>query len=194
MPNTDDSHPGYHTIEHDTAVVFCLDSNLRLVYANAAWDRFASANGGDSMLRPAPLGRPVLESISGPLKEFYASIYARVLESGQPWQHRYECSSPTLFREFAMQVLPVKGGTGLMVVNSLLVEHPPHVCPLRPIPTGYRDANGIIVMCGHCRRTRRPGSAPEVWDLVAAHISALPPNVSHGLCGICLDYYYSEHP
>jgi hypothetical protein len=49
-------------------------------------------------------------------------------------------------------------------------------------------------MCGHCRRTRRPGSAPEVWDLVAAHISALPPNVSHGLCGICLDYYYSEHP
>ena len=57
-------------------------------------------------------------------------------------------------------------------------------------PELYRDRDGTIVMCSNCRKTRRVGVAPETWDWVAALVANQPAGVSHGLCKICLEYYY----
>ena len=40
-------------VEADTAVIFCLDADLRITYCNPAWDRFALENGGEHLCRPA---------------------------------------------------------------------------------------------------------------------------------------------
>ncbi|MBZ5577327.1 MAG: PAS domain-containing protein [Acidobacteriia bacterium] len=177
-------------LENDPSVIFALDSSLRLVYCNPAWDRFAVANGGAALVRPAPIGKPLLGFIKEPLAAYYETAYQEVLRTLEPWRHLYECSSPSTFRRFAMQVLPMKGH-GLLVVNSLCVERPHDSAPDWSCEAAYRRDDGILVMCSHCRRTRRVG-ALEHWDWVAHYVRELPPRTSHGLCPSCLEYYYPD--
>ncbi len=50
----------------------------------------------------------------------------------------------------------------------------------------YRDANGLILMCMYCRRTRRANSTSEQWDWVEAYVLQMPSNVTHGICKSCM--------
>ena len=193
----DDISPA--ALEHDPSVIFVLDSSLRIAYCNTAWDRFAAANGGNDLLRPAPIGRSLVDSIGEPLSAFYESAYQGVLHSLEPWRHFYECSSPATFRKFSMHVLPLRSTGGLLVVNSLCVERPHGLGAGPPSEAAYRQADGLIVMCSHCRRTRRTEAvgrdavgrdAIEQWDWVAEYVAEMPPRTSHGLCKVCLEYYY----
>lgn len=51
----------------------------------------------------------------------------------------------------------------------------------------YRDANGLIVMCMYCHRTRRVTPESDQWDLVEAYAITPPVRVSHGICKACLN-------
>lgn len=178
-------------LENDLSVIFALDPKLRLTYCNPAWDHFAAANGGRGLLRPAPIGRSLLEFITGTVAEFYVSAFQDVLAHGQAWEHEYECSSSSVFRKFTMRALPIRTGPGILVINSLCVERPHHGLAAHPPDPLYESPGGVILMCSHCRRTRR--SAPrEQWDWVPAYIDNPPVNASHGLCRLCLEYYYPE--
>ena len=75
---------------------------------------------------------------------------------------------------------------GLLAIHSI-VWMKPHAASTEP-ESAYRDANGMLLQCADCRRTRRPdGSA---WDVVPAFISAsFVPNTSHGLCPTCAPRY-----
>ena len=77
--------------EGDPAVTYAVDSRLRLQYCNAAWDAFAIANGGDSLLRPSPIGCDLLAVVPWDLKEFYTNAFETVWRMGVPWEHQYEC-------------------------------------------------------------------------------------------------------
>ena len=178
-------------LEQDTSVIFALDSSLRITYCNAAWDHFAAANGAPELVRPAPIGRSLLEYIRGPVASYYENAFRRVLIAADPWQHVYECSSPTIFRKFMMHVFPLKKTPGLLVVNSLCVERPHEASHESPCGAGYRSSHGVVVMCSHCRRTKRSESSDH-WDWVPEYVERLPPNTSHGLCNLCLEYYYSN--
>jgi len=178
-------------LEHDHAVIFSLDADLRITYCNTAWDRFAVANGGPELMRPAPIGRPLLDFISGPLAAYYAAALGNARSAPEPWHHVYECSSPAAFRRFVMHVFPDKVTHGLLVVNSLCVERPHEPGQTRLRDADYRGRNGLIVMCSHCRRTRRDGPLEE-WDWVPEYVEHQPPKTSHGLCNPCLEYYYPK--
>ena len=180
----------FDTLENDSSVIFALDEDLRLTYCNPEWDRFAWKNGGKTLRTPAPVGRDVLDSISGPLRKYYESAYRGILRIREPWEHLYECSSASVFRKFFMQVLPMKMDSGLLVVNSLRVERPHEMPSCRPLDEIYRNDEGMILMCSHCRRTRRNGPSTDLWDWVADYVARLPAGVSHGLCPICMEYYY----
>jgi hypothetical protein len=178
-----------HEFEDDRSVIYLLDNNLRIAYCNKAWDEFAERNGGVKLQRTEQVGRRVLDSTAEPLKAFYRSAFERALAEHQHWDHLYECSSPALYREFHMQVLPVQAPPCLVVVNSLVVEKP-HERVIRPPLTAlYRTSHGVISMCMHCRRTRR-SEEPEIWDWVPDFVASPPDRVSHGLCPTCLFYYY----
>jgi len=178
-------------LEQDQSVIFGLDSSLQIVYCNAAWDAFAAANGGCDLLRPAPLGHPLLNYIGGSLAGYYESAYRSVLQTSELWRHVYECSSASVYRKYAMQVLPMKRMRGLLVVNSLCVERPHEPARNGVRPLDYRFANGMVVMCSHCRRTKRSDGS-EQWDWVPEHVATMPRNTSHGLCGVCFEYYYPK--
>jgi len=179
-------------VEADTSIIYVLNSDLRIIYCNKAWDQFASLNGGAGLNRRAILGKPILDVVAGPLKVFYANAFAQAKEKGQPWEHDYECSSPASYRLFHMRVLPVTDSY-LLVENSLRFERP-HGSERPVMPPNaalYVTGDGMLAMCGHCRRTRRICMASDpVWDWVPAYLVEPPGPVSHGLCRNCRAYFY----
>ena len=39
-----------HSYDNDDSVIYLLDPDLKIVRCNAAWDRFAVANGGEAVV------------------------------------------------------------------------------------------------------------------------------------------------
>jgi hypothetical protein len=180
----------YARLEENPSLLYLLNPELKIVYCNKAWDRFAMQNGGMEWLRANVVGQSVLEATSGPLTGFYAEVFAKVTRDGRPWQHDFECSSPDVYRLFHMRALPLEGSS-ILIENSLRIEHPhgKDRPAMSPIEAMYRNEHAIIVMCAHCRRTRR--KAMPRWDWVPAFVADSPTPVSHGLCETCRTYYFS---
>lgn len=180
--------------------IYALDRDLRLVFMNPAWFRFAHENGAPTaIVEDWDLGRSVLDACPGELRGFYANAYTRVLESDKVWDFDYECSSPEQYRLLHQTVYPLPGGAGLLVVNSPVVtrEHDAAERPARaPDAAAYRNAEGALVQCSHCRRIRR-NAEQECWDWVPEWVARVPRVTRHGLCSICLNHYYpgqTAHP
>ncbi len=181
-------------LQRDEDVVFGLWGDLTLAYVNPAWRRFATDNGGWDVPERFPLGSSLLSAIQGDVLPFYEDALRGVLDANRPWEHDYECSSPTVARWFRMRVLPLEG-RGLLVSNALLIQraHAPGERP--PLPADdavYRDARGLLVQCCGCRRTRRAGI--NRWDWVPEYVARCPPRTSHGICPLCMGHYYPQRP
>jgi hypothetical protein len=78
-----------------------------------------------------------------------------------------------------------------VVINSLIVERPHELVASPPLDANYRDSNGLITMCCHCRRVCQV-TARSAWDWVPAFVQSPPANVSHGICTPCLNLYYPD--
>jgi hypothetical protein len=175
-------------LENDPSVTFTLDDRLRLRSCNLAWDRFAAENGGGRLMRPAVMGRSILEFISGPLADYYREAYSRMIGRDVAWRHEYECSSEGAFRLFAMEVYPLPGRSGLLVVNCRRVQEPHTREAMAAAESVYGTPDGLFVMCSNCRRTRRNG-VEEIWDWAPGFLSVPGRRVSHGLCPPCGEHY-----
>ncbi len=186
--------------QHD-ATIYGIRRDLTLGYANHHWLQFAADNEGSDALCQADkiLNRSVLDSMAGSMRDFYAQLFERVLSDATPRTHEYDCSSPHVLRAFHMNLLPLPikapDVQGLLIVNSRSVgpwkqprENPVH----RPCDEHYL-ADDQVVMCSNCQRTRRVDN-PDQWDWVPSYRQSPPAATSHGLCAICLDYYYPPNP
>ncbi len=136
--------------------VFVLSRDFRIVRTNAGYTRFANDNGGEEALERSGRGMNVLDAMSPPLRTFYARMFADALATGERAEVDYECSSPARFRRFRMVVYPIDGEF-LVVVNSL-VSDTAHTEPAHAPSDETYAVDGLITMCGHCRRVRRPGA------------------------------------
>ncbi len=179
-------------LENDGGTIYGLWPAFNLAFFNSGWLRFAALNDGEPQISVQwPLGRCVLEAIAEPLRPFFVENYGRCLREGRPWEHAYECSSPEVYRQFHMTAFPLGNAEGLLVVNSLRREVPHTRVPCPPLEELYRNDNGVVVQCCHCRRTRRAGTQ-NVWDWVPAWLSNRPASTSHGLCEPCMGFHYSD--
>lgn len=179
-------------IDDSSDSIIGLSRDLSIGYLNSGWFLFAKHNGAHAEIQANwPLGRCLLDAISGTLKEIYARNLVSALEAPQPWHHDYECSSPSEYRRFHSIAYPLQRGQGLLMVHSLAESRPfdSGGRPPEPDVAVYLDENGNLHQCGHCRRMRRIQSV-EQWDWVPRWVERCPPNTSHGLCSTCLDFYY----
>jgi|SRR5579871_2140494 len=193
MPQFVSMLPGFDVFESDSSVVYCLDPDFKISYCNAAWDRFAIENNGSKLKRPAPIGLRLEDYLRAPLLDFYFAAFEVVRNTGQPWHHVYECSSPETVRRIHMRVSPAPGSAinSLLVVNSQIGEEPMRRTVCDPTPAIYRHENGFVKMCSGCRRTHR--AIDNVWDWVPKYVEEMPPKTTHGLCPLCvLDYLPRE--
>jgi hypothetical protein len=175
--------------EQPDTVVYGLWPDLTLAGYNAAWVRFAEGNGGRDLLARFALGCYVPDAISRPLRRFYQSAYMRCLDEGRGWQHRYENSSVTEYRLMSMNVLPLAGSEGILVVNTCELSRPHDAVASPTDAARYLDVNGLFHQCSHCRRMQL-ARAPKVWDWVPAWVERSPVNTSHVICPACLDYHF----
>jgi len=81
-------------------------------------------------------------------------------------------------------------GDWWMVSNALVVEEG-HKNTADVNDRIYRDNNGHITMCSHCRCSQRVDK-PTQWDFVPQYLvrAAQAMTVSHGICPICYAYFY----
>jgi hypothetical protein len=177
------------SLDADTAVCFVLDEKLQLTYCNPAWDQFAVQNDAPHLVAEKVLGMHVLQSTSGPLVGYYQSLFAQALADRQPTHLDFQCSSAELERLMEMHVNPLRRTRALLIACSIRLEKP-HDPSREPVQDGYRDEHGVMTMCSNCRRTRRAGVKPETWDWIAEFVEHQQKRVSHGLCDLCLEYYY----
>lgn len=180
---------------HD--VVFGMWPDFRLAYFNQGWVAFAQANGAPPLLTsPDYLGVSVLDICGEALRPMYETWFSAGLATGRDQLHRpqrqYECSSTIAYRNFAMTLYPLGDGQGLLAVNTLIHQgpHGEQKGPaFAPDPTLYRDANGIVRQCSHCRKVQR-AAAEDRWDWVPSWVDASPTRTSHGMCPLCFDFYF----
>lgn len=176
-------------LETTENVVYLLDRELRILYCNPAWDRFAMANGASAAwLRDRAVGQKLQAVIPAPLERFYADVFDAAQRAAVTFD--YECNSPDLFRSFRMQVMQRENR--FLVANALRVEQPMAEAgrvAYTPAQFRYQRSDGLITMCCHCRKTRRL-TAENTWDWVPNHLRRPPLTVSHGICPICVDHHY----
>ncbi|MBC7842210.1 MAG: hypothetical protein H7099_07850 [Gemmatimonadaceae bacterium] len=183
-------------LEGSEAIAFGLWPDLTLAYVNPAWTRFAEGNNGEPGIQNEwGIGARYLDAIPGVLRPFYEQFLTATPEPGvslHPPSHVYECSSPTVFRQYLMQVYPLQKRAGYIVLNALVAEsaHDPlSRAPHTPDLDMYVDVNGIVTQCSHCRLIRCVGEQTR-WDWVPSWVEEAPPKTSHGLCEMCFTYYY----
>jgi hypothetical protein len=178
------------TLEASRDVAYQLNSDLRIVYCNPAWDRFALANNGASALSDRVLGSTIMDFVPPELLDFYRAAFASAQDTVVEFD--YECSSPDLYRTFEMQILPIEEPSGYAVINALRVEdRMERIRPALVLGPEYVSDAGIITVCSHCRRTRRVDCSDQ-WDWVPDNLKPVQRNVSHGLCPICYAYFYGH--
>ncbi len=184
-------------LERYAGTVYAVRPDFRLAYLNPAWFRFAEENGGEpEVSRRWSLGAPIMPAISAAFRSFYEIKFRTCLERGEPWIHEYECSSAGVFRKFRQTAYPLKGGCGLLMVHSLAIEtvhHPADRSPKIAVESKYRDENGAISQCAHCRRVMNP-FRPAGWDWVPAWVERPPSNLAFILCQACRQRYSIDTP
>jgi hypothetical protein len=169
---------------------YVVSELLDITYCNPAWDRFAREQGGTaSVMTGNIVSRNLMEFIAPDLQGFYRELFSQARAQGRPISHDYECSSASVFRLYHMQIYPLQPGNGFVVENSLRVERPHDRVPFEPNAGLYQDRHGIIHSCANCRRTRRVSDL-AVWDWVPAYLESRELNISHGVCPMCLEFYY----
>jgi hypothetical protein len=197
-------------------VIYGVWPDLTLAYSNARWARFAVENDGADVLRRWTIGTSVRSAFGPELDPFYVRAFADVLATGTIWQHVYTCPSPRQMRWFNMRALPL-GREGLLVCHSL-VSAAEVVKPRggRPSAAPYRNTNGMVTQCSHCRRVKvaathlalpvapasstlsansaasaaSAASAGSDWHHVPAFIKRAPQRTTHGLCPLCFVYHF----
>ena len=177
------------------ATVCALWPDLRIGYVNPMWNAFGRANGASEQAERWGLGANVLDAVPTVLRPFYVRLFARALETCAPVDHDYECSSPEQRRTYRMRVQPVAGA--FVVVHTLLREEAHGDEAHAAVESIYRDARGTIEQCAHCRRVRRastPDGATAEWDWVPDYVASMPPCTSHGVCAVCVAYFYPDTP
>jgi hypothetical protein len=118
------------------------------------------------------------------------SAFEKVAHEGAVWECLYECSSAELFRKFQMRIHRLASSAHYLVTNSLVIARPHATTPAAGMED-YLSPDAVITMCMHCRCSRRT-APPERWDFVPAHLDRNLANISHGLCPVCLEYFYPK--
>ena len=176
-------------LDESADVCFALDRDLRLIYRNPAWDRFALENGAPALASHEVLKTDLRQVIGRDLIAYYTAAFEKVERERELWECNYECSSPHAFRKFRMQI-QLLAPSGYLVRNHLLVEHP-HLSSADTGTAEYLNSNSLIVLCMHCRCSQR-AQEPYHWDFVPGHLEPGLTNVTHSLCPICLEYFYPK--
>lgn len=106
--------------------IYVVDRDLRIVYVNEQWSRFAEHNNGERMLQPDAT-RSLLDQFSGTQKAKFAQIYRLLLEGRLPhYTEQINASGPEDRRVFQLRISPKAdaGGQVRWLVHHTIPKTP----------------------------------------------------------------------
>jgi hypothetical protein len=159
-------------------VIYRIDSDDRLVFADGAFHRFADAAGVPNL--PLEwLGKSFWSCIGDDeLRAVFVALVARA-RAGSTVRFHTRCDSPTTRRTMTMELAPIHdGGVEFRCTfgsAELTVASPPAVA--------------LLLLCAWCSRGQSDGEWRNIEEVVATaqllEHSDLPV-VTHGICDACL--------
>jgi len=177
-------------LETSGTVSYVLDSRYRLIHCNPAWDDFAASNGAPQLSAESVVGLDLFTVIPEVLHGYYREAFSGA-RSESTWEGSYECSSPQFFRKYRMRIHWLDTRDLFVVTNPLIFQRS-HRNATKPDADRYIQSNGLVVMCAHCRCSRR-ADVLDQWDFVPDYLELKGEAslmVSHGFCPICHAYFY----
>lgn len=172
-------------------VLYVVDAMYRILAVNSSYRLACEGVDPDTFLGRWGVGCCVLDTMSDGLRRFHEQLLERTL-LGRVVEHQYQCHTPDRYREFRMRLLPQPSEASVLIEHALVIDR---AMPLEPLPTAvalvqWYERGGMVTQCAHCRKVRRAGT--DRWDWVPTYVARPHPNTSHGLCAVCLEYYYPK--
>lgn len=172
----------------DSPIEYTIDGADRIIAVNAAWARFAVANGGAALLPPAILGQSLWGFLSeSTTRQLYQRLLERVRSTGAVVEFPLRCDSPTARRFLRIRLTPGAGRSVQFEVHTRRVEVRPPVTLLEPDRPVTAD---LVRMCAWCKRI---DTGSSTWVEVEQAMQSLGlvdrdplPGITHGICGDCL--------
>jgi hypothetical protein len=175
-------------LDEDGATILGFWADGRIGYLNPTYEAFGVDGGAPRIRAEWGLGSNVFDATPDVLRPFYVDLFRRARTAPAPLTHQYECPSPPLARTYVMRLHALAGGRGLLASHALVVARPyPETWPADE--GRYRDEDGLIRQCAHCRYVRRVGHVSS-WEMVPEYLVKMPEGTSHGVCAICFEYHY----
>jgi hypothetical protein len=186
----------FQKLEEDPSIIYCLSSDLKLVYYNPAWLNFIDKHEQEPCVsKKFPIGISIFSDIDEPLKSFYTETYLKIFNTQKIWDHNYECTDKSMFKIFHQTLYPLLNRKGLLIINNIVKRDDltANRETLLQIEEIYTWPTGFITQCIHCKRVQRVDK-PAIWDWVPEWVENTPLNNSSSLCSPCYDYYYNQLP
>lgn len=177
----------FAALDREASGIVALDAEGRIVWLNAAWQRFASANDDAWIARYGP-GCRYVDAIEPPFKAQLEAAFERVRRTSLPFEANEDRAAPMLFPSQHLRVLPM-GSDGLLVELSEARTTPVRATHDPANDARYRSPEGFVLQCSGCRRVHCAG---EGWHWVEPWVSAPPPSTTHGLCAACAGYFVEQ--
>ncbi len=175
-------------LDREKSPITLIRPNGTILWFNRAWSQAAIESGDESVLTRFPVGSSYFEAISGDLRGFFQVQFAHCISSNEPFFQEYECSTPSCFRLFELRALPIES-EALLLEHSKLTSRAIDRPPGPAIEAEYRFPNGLIYQCSNCRRAK---TLNDRWVWVPEWVAHSPSKTSHGICKVCVGYYWGQ--
>ena len=166
-------------------VVYRIDARDRLEYVNGAWDEFARANDGESLVSAKIRLTSLWDYLTdNPTRQIYRDLVSRV-RSGRRARFEFRCDSPDKRRLLSMTMRAAGLGSVEFSVSAVKIEQRAPQALLDPAaPRGDR----LIRVCAWCKKAEVDGAWLEIEEAVAQADwlrQTILPRLTHGMCEGC---------
>jgi hypothetical protein len=169
-------------------VIYRIDRNDALVYADGAFRRFA-ASVGEPDLGERMLGQSLWDFIGDPeLSALHLALISRARQ-GHEITIRTRCDSENVARSIEITFAPQEDGAVELCCRLAGAE----LLNLNLPPSG-EQAGAMLRLCAWCYRAERDGWRDIEEVVTAEHLLERPraPIITHGICEDCLAELHAE--
>lgn len=105
------------------SAIYTIDRSYRITMVNAAWNSFATSNGGETLIGPQIIGTNLLDGMRGqPREETQRTCEAIFRGELERYERDYDCSSPTERRIYTLVISPLRNDNG-DIVGAAFINH-----------------------------------------------------------------------
>lgn len=175
-------------LDQERSPIVLIRSEGTILWFNQAWIQAAKESGSEHILTRFPVGSSYFDGIVGEMQGYYKVQFSQTIATGEPFFQEYECSTPTCFRLFELRALPIES-IALLLEHTQITSNDIRREPAPANEENYRFPNGLIYQCSNCRRTK---NLNNVWVWVPEWVVQSPKHTSHGICKVCVGYYWGQ--